>query len=94
MTKRVRSLMEWIGREQGGEGERAARKLALGVSASMSITNGDSKMDSDETHSSNGSASGLCSGGDGKCGKDLMEKMMEDLILFQERYGGAASVGS
>ncbi len=100
MSKRVRGLMEWVGREQGGEDERTARRIALGVSASLNsmmgsppTSTGEAKMEVDgEPTAVSGSNSDIFDSE--KCGKQMMEKMMEELILFQERYGGAAGIGS
>lgn len=106
MNKRVRALVEWVGREQASASERYRRRealqTALGDPASLGVLSvGDSaEMIVDgapppqppppppppmeekivDAGSSNGDKSTM----------KMMEELMEELIVFQERYGPGA----
>ena len=106
MNKRVRALVEWVGREQASASERYRRRealqAALGDPASLGVLSvGDrAEMFVDgaplplppppppppveekivDAGSGNGDRSTM----------KMMEELMEELIVFQERYGPGA----
>lgn len=105
MNKRVRALVEWVGREQASASERYRRRealqAALGDPASFGVLSvGDSAemiVDGapppqpppppppvEEKIVDAGGASG------DKSTMKMMEELMEELIVFQERYGPGA----
>jgi len=77
MNKRVRALVEWVGREQASALDRARRREAL-ENALRENANGSS-----------GSGSGTSDGVQNPHPTSMkdMEELMEELILFQERFG-------
>ncbi|KAH8988090.1 hypothetical protein EDB92DRAFT_1079801 [Lactarius akahatsu] len=104
MNKRVRALVEWVGREQASASERYRRReslqVALGDPASVGILSiGDNAemivdgapppqppppppppMPMEEKVADGGEKSTM----------KMMEELMEELIVFQERYGPGA----
>src|SRR6266702_679846 len=106
MNKRVRALVEWVGREQASASERYRRRealqtalgdpaplgvLSVGESAEMIVgsapppvapTPPPPPMEEKivDAESSNGDKSTMM----------MMEELMEELIVFQERYGPGA----
>lgn len=106
MNKRVRSLVEWVGREQAASLERTRRKEALekALQAQARAASGaeGALMDVD-VPVGDGAGSGLShldpsthlhGSAAGESGEDptmkMMEELMEDLIRFQERFGPGA----
>lgn len=105
MNKRVRSLVEWVGREQAAAMERTRRKEALerGLQAQGMAAGEGGQMDID-TNTGDGSlpkengvspadapAPGSAPGGNGEDPTmKMMEELMEELIRFQERFGPGA----
>jgi hypothetical protein len=84
MNKRVRALVEWVGREQAAAAERRRRadelRAALkGVSPGRTEGTTDSPVSEDM-------AVEVVPPVDGVTGK-LMEELMEELIGFQEKFG-------
>ena len=102
MNKRVRALVEWVGREQASASERYRRRealqAALGDPASLGVGGDGAEMIVDGAPSplppaappveekvmDAGSANG------DKSTMKMMEELMEELIVFQERYGPGA----
>ena len=105
MNKRVRALVEWVGREQASASERYRRReslqAALGDPASfgvMSVSDSSEMIVEgappphpppppppvEEKIVDAGSANGE------KSTMKMMEELMEELIVFQERYGPGA----
>jgi len=103
MNKRVRALVEWVGREQASASERYRRRealqAALGDPASLGVVdNAEMIVDGapsplppppppppvEEKIVDAGSANG------DKSTMKMMEELMEELIVFQERYGPGA----
>ena len=105
MNKRVRALVEWVGREQASASERYRRReslqAALGDPTSFGVMSvGDSSEmivegapppqppppppPVEEKIVDAGSANG------DKSTMKMMEELMEELIVFQERYGPGA----
>ncbi|PPQ98621.1 hypothetical protein CVT24_003954 [Panaeolus cyanescens] len=102
MNKRVRALVEWVGREQASALDRGRRRQALEVALKEQIQpemvdgTSDSAMDVDQSSEAQSSAhakgmpqlypSVETSGQTMK----MMEELMEELIGFQERFGPGA----
>lgn len=88
MNKRVRALVEWVGREQVGAQDRQRRKAALLQAKSGAP---DLAMDiDDQPLQSSGQSSMLLqqpNGTDTETTMTTMEKLMEELLNFQERFG-------
>lgn len=94
MNKRVRALVEWVGREQAGAQDRGRRKEALdkalkenaaaGIVASgpMAVDSSDGADASLEAPELTGPAQTM----------RQMEELMEELIGFQERFGPGAKI--
>ncbi|KAI0709567.1 hypothetical protein C8T65DRAFT_649163 [Cerioporus squamosus] len=105
MNKRVRSLVEWVGREQAAALERTRRKEALGkaLQAQQRTVAESSLMDVD-AGVADGAHPGLENGflhadapavplsisGSEESTMKMMEELMEELISFQERFGPGA----
>ncbi|KAL0569803.1 Histone deacetylase complex subunit [Marasmius crinis-equi] len=101
MNKRVRALVEWVGREQASASDRARRRevleKALKENAQLNRevdgagTSGDGMViDSGprtDSPSAIQSADDTLSGGEHSSLMKDMEKLMTDLITFQERFG-------
>lgn len=106
MNKRVRALVEWVGREQASASERYRRrealKVALGNAASLGVLPlgdaGDMAMDgvplSQRPPPPASMADEKVTESDiatlGKSTMKMMEELMEELIGFQERFGPGA----
>ena len=106
MNKRVRALVEWVGREQASASERYRRrealKAALGNAASLGVLPlgdaGDMAMDgvllSQRPPPPALMADEKVTESDiailGKSTMKMMEELMEELIGFQERFGPGA----
>lgn len=88
MNKRVRALVEWLGREQAGAMDRGRRREALEKTLREHAAPGESMtVDSDGTvgsHLSGGAAATM----------KQMEELMEELIGFQERFGPGAKISN
>jgi len=112
MNKRVRALVEWVGREQAGALDRTRRREALEkalktVKVQTSNSTNSSSHDDDREV---GGGDSTCSfmvldtttivdvdellSGDASAGNPstsstmkMMEELMEELIVFQERFG-------
>ncbi|KAI0029979.1 hypothetical protein K488DRAFT_72554 [Vararia minispora EC-137] len=79
MNKRVRSLVEWVGREQAGFLERTRRRDALvGVLREAGPPDGSAPLPLQS------------SAPDGAATMRMMEELMEELIGFQEKFGPGA----
>ena len=102
MNKRVRALVEWVGREQASASERYRRRealqAALGDPTSFGVLSvGDSaEMIVDGAPPPQPppppppvEEKFVDAGGD-KSTMKMMEELMEELIVFQERYGPGA----
>ena len=102
MNKRVRALVEWVGREQASASERYRRRealqAALGDPTSFGVLSvGDStEMIVDGAPQPQPPPPPppveekiVDTGGD-KSTMKMMEELMEELIVFQERYGPGA----
>lgn len=108
MNKRVRALVEWVGREQASASERYRRRealqVALGDPASLGVLSvGDiAEMIVDGAPPSQPpppppppppmeekTVDGGGANGD-KSTMKMMEELMEELIVFQERFGPGA----
>ncbi|KAH9167545.1 hypothetical protein EDB89DRAFT_1967822 [Lactarius sanguifluus] len=102
MNKRVRALVEWVGREQASASERYRRReslqVALGDPASVGILSiGDNaEMIVDGAPPPQPPPpppppmeEKVADGGE-KSTMKMMEELMEELIVFQERYGPGA----
>ncbi|RPD57487.1 hypothetical protein L227DRAFT_594636 [Lentinus tigrinus ALCF2SS1-6] len=101
MNKRVRSLVEWVGREQAAAMERTRRKEALekAVHAQQSAAAEDGLMNVDAgvvdgahpVENGTAPAAPLAVSGSGEeSTMKMMEELMEELINFQERFGPGA----
>jgi hypothetical protein len=103
MNKRVRALVEWVGREQASASERYRRRealqAALGDPASFGVLSvGDSaEMIVDGAPPPQPPPPPppveekiVDAGGGEKSTMKMMEELMEELIVFQERYGPGA----
>ncbi|KAH9929604.1 uncharacterized protein BXZ73DRAFT_48020 [Epithele typhae] len=105
MNKRVRSLVEWVGREQAAAMERTRRKEALqkALQAQEAVNGEGGVMDAEASTADGAHAKengvvippelpppvGALGGRDDATMK-LMEELMEELISFQERFGPGA----
>jgi len=94
MNKRVRALVEWVGREQASASERYRRRDALdaalgnatclgvlSVGGTVEMVDGAPRLDppiAEEKRSAD------------KSTMKMMEELMEELIGFQERFGPGA----
>jgi len=102
MNKRVRALVEWVGREQASASERYRRRealqAALGDPASFGVLSvGDSaEMIVDGAPPPQPPPppppveEKILDAGSNKSTMKMMEELMEELIVFQERYGPGA----
>ena len=98
MNKRVRALVEWVGREQASASERYRRRealqAALGDPASLGVGESAEMIvdgalpppppPAEEKVVDVGSTNG------NKSTMKMMEELMEELIVFQERFGPGA----
>lgn len=88
MNKRVRALVEWVGREQANAHERGRRREALQAElakTTASEPNGhQTPMDVDQD-----GAKAIRDMEETECSITMaeLEKLMEELIGFQERFG-------
>jgi len=86
MNKRVRALVEWVGREQASASDRARRREALekALKESQVETNGDSASAESPSKSADNHPAP-----EKKPSSSMteMEMLMEELINFQERFG-------
>ena len=80
MNKRVRGIIDWVGREQAMALERWRRREALGnalkAHALADETNME-KMNDEESHPDSATT-------------HMMEELMKELIAFQEKFGPGA----
>jgi hypothetical protein len=94
MNKRVRALVEWVGREQANASERYRRREALQAALGDPVSLAEMIVDGappplppppvEEKIVDAGSGNG------DKSTMKMMEELMEELIVFQERYGPGA----
>ncbi|KAI1795582.1 hypothetical protein LXA43DRAFT_991195 [Ganoderma leucocontextum] len=108
MNKRVRSLVEWVGREQAAAMERTRRKEALEKALQAHRSTGDGAlMDIDGSTADGGAparenglstpgsaplAAADAAGSSEDSTMKMMEELMEELIRFQERFGPGAKM--
>ncbi|RDX54850.1 hypothetical protein OH76DRAFT_844616 [Lentinus brumalis] len=106
MNKRVRSLVEWVGREQAAAMERTRRKEALGkalqaqqrtvaegglMDVEAGVADGSHLvLENDTSHPDTPAAPLAISGSGEESTMKMMEELMEELISFQERFGPGA----
>lgn len=101
MNKRVRALVEWVGREQASASERSKRKEALEAALREEIVKDLTRPDGVEGAPPDDSAMALDPPGPDKTAAKydatqaslamkMMEELMEELIQFQERFGPGA----
>lgn len=98
MNKRVRALVEWVGREQAGAMERGRRRealeKALRESAASSAAGADSESMALDSPVRPGDVSFDSDLGGAASTMKQMEELMEELIGFQERFGPGAKIMS
>jgi hypothetical protein len=99
MNKRVRALVEWVGREQAGATDRRRRREALdkalkeNASIGVAGTDGESMtVDSPVRPSNYMDAPFDPDLGGAASTMKQMEELMEELISFQERFGPGAKI--
>lgn len=106
MNKRVRALVEWVGREQAGALDRGRRREALekalkenavatsGAAAAVGTSADDESMDVEQParHSNVTNISCHLDPGGPASTMKQMEELMEELIGFQERFGPGAKI--
>ena len=108
MNKRVRSLVEWVGREQAAALERTRRKEALEKALQAqerAASTGEGGLMDIDTHTGEPPVHGhdlshpeptalpiMVDGGAEDSTMSMMEEIMEELIEFQERFGPGAKV--
>ncbi|KAJ7703148.1 hypothetical protein B0H17DRAFT_1041936 [Mycena rosella] len=102
MNKRVRALVEWVGREQASASERGKRKEALETALREELAKEAARMDGVDRDPPDDSTMAVDPPGADKAGAakydasqasaamKMMEELMEELIRFQERFGPAA----
>lgn len=90
MNKRVRALVEWVGREQAGAMDRGRRKEALDKAVKENVAAGIA--DSMPIDPSNSGDISFDSNGGPATTMKQMEELMEELISFQERFGPGAKI--
>lgn len=91
MNKRVRSLVEWVGREQASAQERGRRKEALLKALREQddmVLDGTPLVQSPLQEKQLGETDWIQSPT-----MRMMEEVMEELITFQERFGPGAKTG-
>jgi hypothetical protein len=96
MNKRVRALVEWVGREQAGAGDRGRRKDVLKGKVGAAPRRGGEEEDAQNSRMSVDPpvvAEKPVGETDGESAErptmTIMEELMEELIGFQERFGPA-----
>lgn len=93
MNKRVRALVEWVGREQAGAMDRSRRKEALDKALSENAAAADEDaMAVDATRGPSSSDIADPTGSGPASTLKQMEELMEELIGFQERFGPGAKI--
>lgn len=99
MNKRVRALVEWVGREQAGAMERGRRREALekalrenAAGAGVSADGESMAVDSPVRTSNPGNVSFDSDLGGAASTMKQMEELMQELIGFQERFGPGAKI--
>ncbi len=105
MNKRVRALVEWVGREQASASERYRRREALQAalgdptflsvvsvnsSAEMIVDGGPAVAPPPPPPPVEERIVDVGKGNGDKSTMKMMEELMEELIVFQERYGPGA----
>ena len=95
MNKRVRALVEWVGREQAGAMNRSRRNEALDKALrENAATAAEDAMAMDATHGVSSSDTADFSGNGPASTLKQMEELMEELIMFQERFGPGAKIAN
>lgn len=100
MNKRVRALVEWVGKEQAGAMERGRRREAMEKALRENAASGGAAdgtaMAVDSTRP-NGTGHTVfesdLTGGAATTMKQ-MEELMEEMISFQERFGPGAKISN
>lgn len=91
MNKRVRALVEWVGREQASASERGRRKEALEKALTGEDIGREMVLDGDMTCTPPAADDSMHVDGEATPSTmKLMENLMEELIGFQERFGPGA----
>ncbi|KAJ6593946.1 hypothetical protein B0H19DRAFT_1205351 [Mycena capillaripes] len=101
MNKRVRALVEWVGREQASASDRSKRKEALEAALREELVKNATHPDSVDGAPPDESAMALDPPGPDKTAAKydatqaslamkMMEELMSELIRFQERFGPGA----
>jgi hypothetical protein len=95
MNKRVRALVEWVGREQAGAMERGRRREAL----ERVLLHQQAELGASGVDGATGALPPDLGVGDGRWQASaagtmtMMEELMKELIGFQERFGPGATLG-
>jgi hypothetical protein len=89
MNKRVRALVEWVGREQAVASERSRRKETLERRVKDTRGGGSAPDEIDGMETDPGAAETANSA---NSTMKTMEELMEELIGFQEKFGPALKV--
>jgi hypothetical protein len=98
MNKRVRALVEWVGREQASASERSKRKEALEAALREELAKdahqgpddgviGDAAMALDPPLPAAVAPAATFDTTQASVAMRMMEELMEELIRFQERFG-------
>ncbi|KAJ7346671.1 hypothetical protein DFH08DRAFT_868993 [Mycena albidolilacea] len=98
MNKRVRALVEWVGREQASASERSKRKEALEAALREELAKdahqgpddgviGDAAMALDPPIPAAVAPTATFDTAQASVAMRMMEELMEELIRFQERFG-------
>jgi hypothetical protein len=105
MNKRVRALVEWVGREQASASERYRRRdtlqaalrdvtslgvLSIGDGGEMTVDGVPSPQRALPPGSIEEKEPSVCTVHGDKSTMKMMEELMEELIGFQERFGPGA----
>lgn len=89
MNKRVRALVEWVGREQVSAHERERRRVTL--EAALQEPRDDNGMMLDRPVVDSPAPQGIVKDSqEGMSAMKMMEGLMEECINFQERFGPTA----
>ncbi|KAJ7497340.1 hypothetical protein FB451DRAFT_227255 [Mycena latifolia] len=100
MNKRVRALVEWVGREQASASERVKRKEALENALREELAKEAARLDGDGDPPDDAvmavdppgpdKAGAKYNASQASAAMKMMEELMDELIRFQERFGPGA----